>query len=1201
MKHRLFLLGAAALSLLFSCSRAEFEPMDPASGNEKTGRTVLEATAAGDLTPDSKTSFGDKTGNAYPILWSAGDCISVNGVASEELASGGTTTAKFTFDGILDAPFQGVYPASAVNAYFNGEYSVSVPSGQTYTPGQFDPAAGLMLASGSSNLTFKHVMAYLKVTVAGSGSEKIQFISVAARGDENLSGTFAPVFGETPSLTGGADGNDVTLDCGTEGVALGTEFIIPIPARTLASGLCVTVRTTDKKYCVMESTSAFAPEAGKIYKTSFTFVEKGTSVGIWTEEDLIAFLAAADGGVTCSNYYTVKAESEAAFGDISAFVDNGKVNIYSDITLTSKVDWSTSTTKRYNSVSNFRGHLDGHGHTITVAPGTQWLTQMFTNVYGTIENLTFEGSFTASHSPQLGSPIVNVLQEGGVLRNVINKASITYSTASSANYLAIGGVVAYLAGGLIEDCVNKGDINCGGTAGGANVAAAGGVVGWTYQAGGAGVIRNCTNYGSMTLTTVKNGSTPSPIMYYGGVVGYLAQDNMVTCSGCINRGTLDPGTAKYFGGVIGASRSDFSQCHNYGEIIQSSDNVTTEIGGVTAFIGYGHTMSNCNNYGTITAGGSPAVGCVVTRVYGVASDCHNYGTIIFDGNDDTIAGGICRRVERTSNGLGSLENCVNHGNFSVGAKYFGAITSSNQGVMTDCANYGAITFARNNSSTSGIACVNDSEMSGCTNYGPITCDRDYCNIGGVVVANSRNGSYTVGEMDDCHNEGAITVTGHGTLVGGVCFNLRGGTTVSNCTNIGDITFNLAPNTSGEISFAGGIVGLVSEKDFTRIPSYTIFATASDGRYGPASTHTDNVLSAMATISECTNNASIIMTSTPAGGFLRNVALGGVLGWNWAASDATNYLHVYKCVNGTAGTTKGRIEFIQNTASAYIAPLMGGVVGSTAPYNANTNGSCLPYVPGYAQSLNNLGFKSVIEECENYGSIVDMNSWSNGGSSTTHRNLRPHGGIVGAAYGNSDADLHVQVKNCVNAAYILIGNTAATGGSEPAKWKNGDYQSRMNVAGGIVGVGAFVDVEGCTSGYSAASTYGVGSESRYVLASGGIIGAALEKFSVKDCFIHPKMGYLNKPAWTYWGLAVGAVNLGQAGAARSKGYDTLLGSEISGNKVLPVQIKVNGTYLVKAPSTNTINEDNFTDYLISAYDKTNNETNHWVTISGNTWE
>ena len=57
MKHRLFLLGATALSLLFSCSRAEFEPMDSASGNEKTGRTVLEATAAGDLTPDSKTSF----------------------------------------------------------------------------------------------------------------------------------------------------------------------------------------------------------------------------------------------------------------------------------------------------------------------------------------------------------------------------------------------------------------------------------------------------------------------------------------------------------------------------------------------------------------------------------------------------------------------------------------------------------------------------------------------------------------------------------------------------------------------------------------------------------------------------------------------------------------------------------------------------------------------------------------------------------------------------------------------------------------------------------------------------------------------------------------------------------------------------------------------------------------------------------------
>lgn len=57
-----------------------------------------------------------------------------------------------------------------------------------------------------------------------------------------------------------------------------------------------------------------------------------------------------------------------------------------------------------------------------------------------------------------------------------------------------------------------------------------------------------------------------------------------------------------------------------------------------------------------------------------------------------------------------------------------------------------------------------------------------------------------------------------------------------------------------------------------------------------------------------------------------------------------------------------------------------------------------------------------------------------------------------------------------------------------------------------------------------------------------------------------MGYFNKPGWDYWGLIVGATVLSQAstgtGAVRTNGYTTLSGSEISGNKVKPVRVKVN---------------------------------------------
>ncbi len=1193
MKKSLFCIFVLSAAFVACIKETLEQPEVPAA----VGKTVIAAEAPSEITGDSRTEMGDKSGTSYATLWSVGDQISINGCGSEELVSGdlsnGGRSAQFSVSGVIDAPFKAVYPLSAVAGFSNGNYSVTLPSKQNYVAGSFDPEASVMLASGDAPLVFQNALAYLKVTVgAESECSDITSVYVTANGDEALSGTFNAVFGETCCLDAEADGAGVTLDCG-EGVAKGTPMIIAIPARVYSTGITVSVYTLDGKYRKVRSNNSFTAESGKLYSTSFNVSGTSDMVGIRTEEDLIAFLAAADGGVTCGNYYTVKAESEASFGDISDYVAaDGKVHILNDITLTKAVDWSSTVKNRKNVISNFRGHIDGEGHTITVSGS--WTTPLIINLYGTVENLTFEGNFVASHAPQLGSPIVNVLQAGGVLKNVVNKANVTYSTSSSASYISISGMVAMLAGGMVENCVNKGDITCTGTASGANVAGVGGVVGWTYQAGGTGVIRNCSNFGSISVNTVKNGDTPSAIMYVGGVVGYVTV-NAITCSGCTNWGALDPAMAKYFGGVIGASRSNISDCHNYGTITQASNNNKATIGGIINFLGAGYTMSGCTNRGTINAGGATAVGGIITNAYGTVSDCHNYGTIVFDGNDDTIAGGICRRVESA----GALLNCSNHADFAVGAKYFGAITASNQGTMRECANYGNITFARSNSSASGIACVNESAMDLCTNYGSITSNTDYCNIGGVAVANSRFSSTSFAVLDSCYNQAPITVTGHGTIVGGICFNQLGGSTVSNCVNSGNITFNIAPSSAGEISFAGGIVGMVSEKDFTRIPSYNIFATANDGRYGPANvTHTANVLSNPVTISNCKNTASISMTSTPSGGYLRNVALAGILAWNWAASDADNYLHVYKCVNGTAGTTEGRIEFIQNSASSYIAPLMAGVVGSSAPYNTTANGSSLPYTPGYAVSNSDLGFKSVIEECENYGDIRNMNSWSNGGTATTHRNLRPHAGIVAAAYGNSDDALHVQVKNCTNAAYILIGHTSATGGDTPSSWKSGDYQSRMNVAGGIVGVGAFVDVEGCTSGYSAASTYGVGSESRYVLASGGVIGAALEKYSVKNCIVHPKMGYFNMPGWDYWGLIVGATVLSQAStgtaAVRTYGYTTLNGSEISGNKVNPVRVKVKGTVM-------TIDSTNYQDYLISATDAADNATNGWLTLSNNTWE
>lgn len=45
----------------------------------------------------TRTSLGDKNGTEYPVLWSAGDKVAVNGVVSEPLAAeyAGKTAAQF--------------------------------------------------------------------------------------------------------------------------------------------------------------------------------------------------------------------------------------------------------------------------------------------------------------------------------------------------------------------------------------------------------------------------------------------------------------------------------------------------------------------------------------------------------------------------------------------------------------------------------------------------------------------------------------------------------------------------------------------------------------------------------------------------------------------------------------------------------------------------------------------------------------------------------------------------------------------------------------------------------------------------------------------------------------------------------------------------------------------------------------------------
>jgi hypothetical protein len=56
---------------------------------------------------ESRTQLGERAGDLYPLYWSKGDQISVNGVASSALSTdaAGAATATFTVAGTLEKPY----------------------------------------------------------------------------------------------------------------------------------------------------------------------------------------------------------------------------------------------------------------------------------------------------------------------------------------------------------------------------------------------------------------------------------------------------------------------------------------------------------------------------------------------------------------------------------------------------------------------------------------------------------------------------------------------------------------------------------------------------------------------------------------------------------------------------------------------------------------------------------------------------------------------------------------------------------------------------------------------------------------------------------------------------------------------------------------------------------------------------------------
>ncbi|MBQ6822969.1 MAG: hypothetical protein IJP39_11205, partial [Bacteroidales bacterium] len=93
----LTMIGAALAA--FSCSKEINDPDETfAPAGKDAVAEEITFTLSVPESEDTKTTLGSKTGTSYPVLWSSGDVITLNGTAATSFTpESGNASAKATF------------------------------------------------------------------------------------------------------------------------------------------------------------------------------------------------------------------------------------------------------------------------------------------------------------------------------------------------------------------------------------------------------------------------------------------------------------------------------------------------------------------------------------------------------------------------------------------------------------------------------------------------------------------------------------------------------------------------------------------------------------------------------------------------------------------------------------------------------------------------------------------------------------------------------------------------------------------------------------------------------------------------------------------------------------------------------------------------------------------------------------------------
>ena len=863
----------------------------PGAGGGISEVTSLEVTIPSP-SPEERTALGEKDSETgkYPISWSDGDYVGINGVAVvaeinvEEPAKASFTVAK------ADA-YHVVYPYSeAVAVAEEGEavaptlYPVEFAGTQPHTGGTFAANSFPMYgyAEAEMPLTLNYLSGVLRI--AAWAESEVSLTSIVLTAEEGaLSGKFQ-INCQTGELTPVAEATSNTITYTfAEPYTLSTSqaepscFYVAVPAGNYGV-FTIRLNTTGTEAMVVKFASNLAPvQAGKVREFSTVQFKDnakdfdGDAFLIYTEADLERFAMLA---------------SRQVF-------DFPKAKLMADIELTKPIY-----------VAHFDQVFDGAKSETENYTISGLTAPLFGTVTGTIQNLNVEGTIVSSTADDGHAAIlVRTADDNANIINCHSAGSVelnnTGDAASATGYAAIAGLIAAADNAHIE---------------------------------------NCSNSATVTLTSV--GGWIDDNVYGGGICGYMDSGSYAERGiiGCENNGaiaynaTRDSGTT-YIGGIIGRSKVKIIGCENKSEGAININNkiYNLYVGGIAGYFEGECNIETSNNLAAITVAKDVEIvrlilmGGIVGQAVEQSNDykiydCDNSGKLTMEGNILSIAtseeateamyylGGIC------GYSYCAVQDCQN---LADGEIYANGTSTKNPG--THPVSVGGI---------SGRARQN---VDNCDNFANITSNVSITEtttplyVAGVVGYLGNNLAKAGATISGCDNQGNVNVTGKvdgaGVRIGGIVGNVHNtqGSQIKNCTNgvLNDATKGSITYSGSKSTFAD-VAGIVASYGSTTYSAEVVSSSPMTGctNYGAItnaakeSTSDSYVGGIAGQVYEAEINRCTILSSSQSSVIIGDEYVGGICGYTHG--DISN-CHVASNISGSTDFT-------------------GGIVGSHSPYS-----------------------------------------------------------------------------------------------------------------------------------------------------------------------------------------------------------------------------------------------------------------------------